>query len=110
VIRDGAVAMAGGRIVAVGPSAELAATVTAREVVDARGFVATPGFVNAHVHLTETLLRNFLPEALPFDEGLNQWVIPLYQATRRKSRRLPPAWPCSPCSRPGRPRSWKPAR
>ncbi|NMN06675.1 cytosine/adenosine deaminase-related metal-dependent hydrolase [Novosphingobium sp. SG919] len=79
VIRDGAVAMAEGRIVAVGPSAEVAAKVAPREVIDAHGFVATPGFVNAHVHLTETLLRNFLPEALPFDEGLNQWVIPLYQ-------------------------------
>ncbi|KPF56484.1 amidohydrolase [Novosphingobium sp. AAP1] len=79
VIRDGAVAMAQGRIVAVGPSAEVAAMVAPREVIDARGFVATPGFVNAHVHLTETLIRNFLPEALPFDEGLNQWVIPLYQ-------------------------------
>ena len=79
VIRDGAVAMAQGRIVAVGPSAEVAAMVAPREVIDARGFLATPGFVNAHVHLTETLIRNFLPEALPFDEGLNQWVIPLYQ-------------------------------
>lgn len=78
VIRDGALAMAGGRIVAVGSRAQVEPMVRALETVDARGFVATPGAVNGHVHLTETLIRNFLPEHLPFDEGLNQWVIPLY--------------------------------
>lgn len=88
VIRDGAVAMAGGRIVAVGPRAEVEPRVTAREVIDARGCVATPGFVNAHVHLTETLLRNFLPESLPFDEGLNQWVIPLYHGHTAKEQAI----------------------
>ncbi|KQM20642.1 amidohydrolase family protein [Novosphingobium sp. Leaf2] len=78
VIRDGAVAIAGDAIVAVGKSAELAGIV-ARDVVDGRGWVLTPGFINCHVHITETLIRGFIPEALPFDEELGRWVIPLYK-------------------------------
>lgn len=78
VIRDGAVAIAGDAIVAVGKSAELAG-IAARDVVDGRGWVLTPGFINCHVHITETLIRGFIPEALPFDEELGTWVIPLYK-------------------------------
>lgn len=78
VLRDAAVAMAGDTILAVGPSAQLAG-ITAREVIDGRRFVLTPGLVNCHVHVTETLIRGFIPEALPFDEELGRWVIPLYK-------------------------------
>lgn len=79
VILDGAVAIAGDRIVAVGKRADLEGSVTAREMIDGRRFVLTPGFVNGHVHITETLIRGFLPENLPFDEELMRWVIPLYK-------------------------------
>lgn len=78
VIRDGAVAFAGDTIVAVGKSADVAG-IDARDVIDGRRFVLTPGFVNCHVHVTETLIRGFIPEALPFDEELGEWVIPLYK-------------------------------
>ncbi|KMS51166.1 amidohydrolase [Novosphingobium barchaimii LL02] len=79
VIRDGAVAFTGDTIVAVGKSADLA-SIDAREVIDGRRFVLTPGFINCHVHVTETLIRGFIPEALPFDEELGEWVIPLYKS------------------------------
>ena len=46
---DGDVAVADGRIVAVGP--ELAGP--AREEIDARGLVVAPGVLDAHVHLNE---------------------------------------------------------
>jgi cytosine/adenosine deaminase-related metal-dependent hydrolase len=78
VIRDGAVAIAGDTIVAVGKSAELAG-IDAREVIDGSRFVLTPGFVNCHVHVTETLIRAFIPGNLPFEENLGRWVIPLYK-------------------------------
>lgn len=80
VIADGAIAIAGGRIVAVGPTADIVPQVAPRERVDARGRIATPGLVNGHVHLTETLIRGFVPEDLDFADGLFNWVIPLYQA------------------------------
>lgn len=79
VIRDGAIAIAGDRIVAVGPRAEVEPAYPARERIDGRRFVVTPGLVNTHVHLTETLIKGFQPEDLPFDEGLTRWTIPLYE-------------------------------
>jgi cytosine/adenosine deaminase-related metal-dependent hydrolase len=79
IILDAAVAFAGDTIVAVGKSADVAARVDAREVIDGSRFVLTPGFVNCHVHITEMLIRGFIPEALPFEEELGEWVIPLYK-------------------------------
>ena len=80
VITDGAIAITGDRIAAIGKRADVAAECTSVKTIDGRRFVATPGFVNGHVHLTETLLKGFMPEALPFDESLMRWVIPLYEA------------------------------
>jgi imidazolonepropionase len=51
LIEDGAVAVDGGKIVAVGDSAELQAAYTGREVIDARGKVMCPGFVDPHTHV-----------------------------------------------------------
>jgi len=50
VIEDGAIAISEGRIVAVGPRAELAG-IEARERRSARGLIALPGFVDPHTHL-----------------------------------------------------------
>ncbi len=48
---DGAVAVTGGRILAVGPSATLRAAYTPRQAIDAGGCVVMPGFVDPHTHL-----------------------------------------------------------
>lgn len=48
IFRDGAIAILGDRIHAVGPSAEVEAAVVAREVIDGSRFVLTPGFVNGN--------------------------------------------------------------
>lgn len=52
-IPGGALAVAGERILAVGPEAEIRAAVDARAstVVDAAGGIVAPGFVDAHTHL-----------------------------------------------------------
>lgn len=88
VIHDGAIAITGDRIVAVGKRAEIEAEYRARDRIDARRFVATPGFVNGHVHITETLIKGFQPEALPFDEGLRRWTIPLYEGQTPEEQAL----------------------
>lgn len=80
VITDGAVAILGDSIVAVGKRADIAATVEPAETIDGRRFVMTPGFVNSHVHVTETLIKGFLPENLDFAEGVWRWVVPLYES------------------------------
>jgi len=50
LIADGAVAIKGGRIVAVGSSEELLARYVAEEELDATGGVVCPGFVDPHTH------------------------------------------------------------
>lgn len=54
---DASVAIANGRIVAVGPADEIRAQVEADRVIDARGHLVMPGLVNLHTHLPMTLLR-----------------------------------------------------
>jgi imidazolonepropionase len=51
IIPDGAVAVAGGVIVAVGSAAEVRAQVRARETVDAGGRALIPGLIDCHTHL-----------------------------------------------------------
>lgn len=51
LIPHGGVAIADGKIVAVGPSAEIAAAYTAPRTLDASGRAVVPGFVDPHTHL-----------------------------------------------------------
>ena len=75
-IADGAIAFRHGAVVKVGTSADLAAEIAvASEVIDARGCVVTPGLVNTHHHLYQTLTR-----AVPAgtDASLFGWLKALY--------------------------------
>lgn len=56
-LADASVAIADGRIIAVGPAAELRESIDAERVIDARGHLVLPGLVNLHTHLPMTLLR-----------------------------------------------------
>ncbi|HKZ85655.1 MAG TPA: imidazolonepropionase [Anaerolineae bacterium] len=51
LIEDGAVAIRGEQIVAVGPTSDLAAQFKAKQVIDAAGKVVMPGFVDPHTHV-----------------------------------------------------------
>jgi imidazolonepropionase len=51
IIRDGGMLIRDGRIEAVGPSTEIENKAGDAEVIDARGKVVLPGFVDAHTHL-----------------------------------------------------------
>ncbi|MCC7370108.1 MAG: amidohydrolase family protein [Chloroflexi bacterium] len=57
ILEDGAVAIEGGRIVAVGPTAALTATYTARKTVDCKGKAILPGLVDAHGHGGHSLIK-----------------------------------------------------
>jgi imidazolonepropionase len=50
ILEDGAVALSGNEIVAVGRTSEILNQYSARERIDASGKVVTPGFVDAHTH------------------------------------------------------------
>ncbi len=51
IVEDGAVAIRDGRILATGTSAEIESRCEADRVIDARGQVVMPGFVDPHTHL-----------------------------------------------------------
>jgi imidazolonepropionase len=51
LISDGAVAIAAGQIVAVGPTVEIKANYSASKTIDAAGKVVCPGFVDPHTHV-----------------------------------------------------------
>ena len=90
ILVDGAVAWdEKGTLVAVGASDEvLAGLGDEAEVVDCRGRVLAPGFVDAHVHLGEQLARGLVPDhAGPF-EWLPDWLLPMYAALTPEDERL----------------------
>src|SRR5439155_22895442 len=56
-------------IVAVGPRSELESKYSAPQIIDARGRLVLPGFINGHTHVPMTLLRG-----LHDDVTLNDWL------------------------------------
>lgn len=56
---DVALAVHGGRIVAIGPTDRVVQAYPAAEVYDGRGKALVPGLVNCHAHLAATLARGF---------------------------------------------------
>src|SRR5690606_3151973 len=78
-IDDGAVAIRGDSIVAVGPADELRARYQAAEVVDCSGQIILPGLVNAHTHMPMTLLRGMAD-----DLRLDVWLMGYMMPTERE--------------------------
>ena len=75
VLADHAVAVSGGRIVAVLPTAKALAEFDAREVVRLDRHVLIPGLVNLHCHAAMTLLRG-LADDVPLMTWLQEHVWP----------------------------------
>jgi cytosine/adenosine deaminase-related metal-dependent hydrolase len=89
VIMDGALAVTGALIVAVGKTADLSRDYQAREIIDGRRFVVTPGLVNTHVHVTgEPLTRGLVPDDAAFEENVFQWLVPVHMAYTEEDERL----------------------
>jgi len=63
IIRDAAVTVDGGKVVAVGKSSDIKARYTGKSSVDGRDTVATPGFVDCHLHSSFQLSRGLADEA-----------------------------------------------
>ncbi len=63
VIRDAAIAVDGGKIVAVGKSADVAAQYAGKRHIDGRATVATPGFIDCHLHSSFQLSRGLADES-----------------------------------------------
>ena len=74
-----AIAVAGDRILAVGPSAEVEAVFAPEAVVDLGRHAVIPGLVNAHGHAAMSLLRG-AAEDLPLQQWLSDVIWPLEAA------------------------------
>ena len=79
VLADHAVAVSGGAIVAVLPTAEARARYQARQVVSRPDAALVPGLVNAHTHNPMTLLRG-VADDLPLKVWLQQHIWPIEAA------------------------------
>jgi 5-methylthioadenosine/S-adenosylhomocysteine deaminase len=69
VIENGAIAVRGERIVAVGPAAEIRRDWTAKQHLDNPDAIVAPGLVNTHTHAPMSLLRGIAD-----DRRLQDWL------------------------------------
>ena len=75
IIQDAGIAVAAGRIVAVGPRREIVANYSAAQVVDASGRLIIPGLINGHTHVPMTLFRG-LADDLDLQDWLTKYIFP----------------------------------
>ena len=75
ILQDGAIAIDGSDIVAVGGAAEIGRQFHATETVDASGQVVLPGLINTHGHVPMVLYRG-LADDLPLQEWLQNYIFP----------------------------------
>jgi 5-methylthioadenosine/S-adenosylhomocysteine deaminase len=75
IIQDGGVAIADGRIAAVGESRDLLRNFTAPQRIDAAGKLIIPGLINGHTHIPMTLFRG-LADDLDLQDWLTKYIFP----------------------------------
>jgi 5-methylthioadenosine/S-adenosylhomocysteine deaminase len=80
ILMDGSVLVDGERIVAVGRATDVVPPRPPERVIDGRGRLVLPGFVDTHVHLSEHLARGLIPDEVPVDRYVPDWYVPLYAA------------------------------
>jgi 5-methylthioadenosine/S-adenosylhomocysteine deaminase len=86
-ITDGAVAVTGGRIAAVGPRPDLAAAYAPAETLSMGQALVMPGLVNTHAHAAMTLFRG-LADDLPVAEWLTRHMWPVEKMLTPEAVRL----------------------
>ena len=75
VIEDGAVAVRGDAIVAVGARQEIESRYEAARTIDAHGKIVMPGLINSHAHAAMSLFRG-LADDLSLDDWLRKYIFP----------------------------------
>jgi cytosine/adenosine deaminase-related metal-dependent hydrolase len=78
-IRDGAVFVAGGRIIAVGRAGEIRRTLPPHEEIDLGAAVLLPGLINAHCHLE---LSDRSPGESPATLPFTDWILQFSRGPR----------------------------
>ena len=91
VIRNATLVVEGQRLLAVGPADEVARSfrpMPGDVVVDGATLGATPGFVDTHVHLSETLTRASFPDRLGTRAWVFHWIMPFYGQLSEEDERV----------------------
>lgn len=77
VYRDGAIMITGSNITDIGPTEEVLRKNRDDEVIDARGKMILPGFVNTHNHLYQTIMRGLSDDGEGVKPEKYRWDIDL---------------------------------
>jgi 5-methylthioadenosine/S-adenosylhomocysteine deaminase len=75
VFTDGAVALRGDLIVAVGAGTEIEDRYEAAKKIDARGAIVMPGLINGHAHAAMSLFRG-MADDLSLEDWLDKYIFP----------------------------------
>jgi 5-methylthioadenosine/S-adenosylhomocysteine deaminase len=78
-IADGAVAVRGELIVAVGTWGDMRAAHPAATVIGDADSLVTPGYINTHQHLTgDRLVHSCIPDAIDSQDAIFGWAVPVH--------------------------------
>jgi 5-methylthioadenosine/S-adenosylhomocysteine deaminase len=77
VIENGAIAVRGDSIVAIGPrdASFFPKGITAKQTIDAKGKLIMPGLINGHTHIPMVLLRGLVDD-VTLDDWLHKFIFP----------------------------------
>ena len=75
LIKNGAIAIEGENIIAIGTKEEIENQYTSREIIDAENSLVMPGLVNCHTHAPMTYFRG-LADDLELTDWLNNYIFP----------------------------------
>jgi 5-methylthioadenosine/S-adenosylhomocysteine deaminase len=79
VLPNGVVVVRGDRIVAVGDYGQFSETYPAAPVIGTADSIVTPGYINAHQHLTgDRLVASCIPEAIDSQDAIYNWAVPVH--------------------------------
>lgn len=87
VLRNTSVVVEDDRIAELGPAKRYKRDAF-DEVVDGSRYGMTPGFIDSHVHLGETLSRGVFPDHLPTQAWVFDWAKPFYAHTDARDERV----------------------
>ena len=62
ILRDGALAIHNGKICGVGKTKEIEEKFSTEKIINLRGALLHPGFINAHHHPGVQIIRNWIPD------------------------------------------------
>lgn len=79
VVRNGAVAVSGQGIAALGTFDELRAAYPDAKVIGTADSIVTPGYINAHQHFTgDRLVQSCIPDAIDSQDAIYNWAVPVH--------------------------------